>query len=235
MNVPAPLQVPAAIATSLSEAADQGRVAAAQFERDHPEAEAWLFRSFAVQAGGYAPDKEIERAELVTLHELQDARTPNGDVAAAQLGAAGLMSMWHDIVTSSSLGDAERGHALLAVDTALTLANDVAQTVKGASMRSRPWAVDATLHPVGHVPGNNPSYPSGHATAAYAAAEVLGALMPERRSEFAGLASQVAFARLYAGMHFPSDVAAGARVGAMVGAYLTRHDTQARAAAPTAA
>jgi hypothetical protein len=214
------LQVPAAIASNLDAASQAGHAAVTRFQNEHPSGDDWLFRSFVVQAGGYAPGSEVEQTELATIRELQAQRTPEGIAEVVRLDKAGAGSLWRDLIASSGLSEAVRGQALLTLETAFTFANDVAQTVKGASMRQRPFVVDPTIVPVGHVPGNNPSYPSGHATAAYAAAEVLAAVLPARRAEFERLAGEVAFSRLYGGMHFPSDVVAGARIGVMVGSFL---------------
>ena len=62
-----------------------------------------------------------------------------------------------------------------------------------------------------------PSYVSGHATASGAAAEVLSAFWPQRRSEFRRMAQQAAQSRLLGGIHFRSDNDAGLELGQRVG------------------
>jgi undecaprenyl-diphosphatase len=67
---------------------------------------------------------------------------------------------------------------------------------------------------------NFPSFPSGHAAAAFSTAVVLGLTLRQKRW-WAGLlsgASLIALSRVYLGVHYPSDILAGAVLGAAVGA-----------------
>jgi membrane-associated phospholipid phosphatase len=64
----------------------------------------------------------------------------------------------------------------------------------------------------------SPSYPSEHAAAAGAAATVLAYLFPEETDFFAAQAAAAGQSRLYAGVHYPSDVDAGLALGEAVGA-----------------
>jgi len=59
---------------------------------------------------------------------------------------------------------------------------------------------------------NGGSYPSGHASNAFASAGILAAL-PNGDPLASEMAAQVAFGRVYAAAHFPSDIAAGAFIG----------------------
>ncbi len=61
------------------------------------------------------------------------------------------------------------------------------------------------------------SFPSGHATTSFACATVLGALEPRLRVPALLLAAAIAFSRLYVGVHYPTDVAAGAVLGTATG------------------
>jgi PAP2 superfamily len=62
-----------------------------------------------------------------------------------------------------------------------------------------------------------PSYVSGHSTTSGAAATVLGHFFPQRRDELAAMAEEAALSRLYGGIHFASDNAAGLELGRKVG------------------
>jgi undecaprenyl-diphosphatase len=61
------------------------------------------------------------------------------------------------------------------------------------------------------------SFPSGHATTAFAAAVALSLLVPRWRWWALPLAATVAYSRVYLGVHYWSDIIAGALIGAAVG------------------
>jgi membrane-associated phospholipid phosphatase len=59
------------------------------------------------------------------------------------------------------------------------------------------------------------SFPSSHSTSSFAAARAYGRLLPPGPLYLA--AAAMAFSRLYLGVHYPSDVAAGAALGTVLG------------------
>ena len=61
------------------------------------------------------------------------------------------------------------------------------------------------------------SFPSGHSTTAFAVALSLGSFYPEIMLVLLILAANVAISRVIVGMHFLSDVLAGAGMGALLG------------------
>ncbi len=61
------------------------------------------------------------------------------------------------------------------------------------------------------------SFPSGHASFAFAYFVVLSAEFPARRRYFLGFAALIALSRLYLGQHYPADVLAGALLGLAAG------------------
>jgi membrane-associated phospholipid phosphatase len=63
-----------------------------------------------------------------------------------------------------------------------------------------------------------PAYVSGHSTTSAAASTVLAAFFPVRANELNAMAEEAAVSRLYAGIHFRSDNAAGLELGFRVGA-----------------
>jgi len=71
------------------------------------------------------------------------------------------------------------------------------------------------------------SLPSGHATTAFAALVAIGALFPQARAPMWIYAVLIALSRVIVSAHYPSDVLAGAVVGA-AGALIVRHWFAAR-------
>jgi len=104
----------------------------------------------------------------------------------------------------------------LAALAAMSLASLLTSAVKDAVGRVRPPLEDATIQAIGALP-TTPSFPSGHASTAFAAAVALGLLAPRLRVPALALATLVAVSRVYLGVHFWLDVLAGAALGALVG------------------
>ena len=106
---------------------------------------------------------------------------------------------------------------VLALALALTLIGFVNQVVKVAVGRPRPVKTLTDVRIVDRVLLESRSFPSGHALAAFFFMTYVA--LARRRSRFWALllASLVAFSRVYVGMHFPSDILAGAALGALGG------------------
>jgi membrane-associated phospholipid phosphatase len=79
----------------------------------------------------------------------------------------------------------------------------------------RPRPVLEGLPPLGGAPSSL-SFPSAHATSSFAAATAMTRISPEAAVLFI-LAFAIAACRPYLGMHYPSDVIAGAALGFAVG------------------
>jgi len=115
-------------------------------------------------------------------------------------------------------GAARRG---LIGAAAVGAAGLVGQLVKNLACRARPSApgagtflVDFPCLPAGYALA---SFPSGHATTAFAAAAFLALWQPRWSGPLLGLALLVAATRVLLGSHFPSDVLAGALLGIAAG------------------
>jgi membrane-associated phospholipid phosphatase len=88
----------------------------------------------------------------------------------------------------------------------------VSTSIKLAVGRRRP-AIEDLPHLMATPTGL--SFPSSHATSSFAAARAFGRLLPAPMLYAAAAAMGVS--RLYLGVHYPSDVAAGAALGLVMG------------------
>lgn len=86
--------------------------------------------------------------------------------------------------------------------------------VKLAVKRPRPNLEG--LPPLGGAPSSL-SFPSAHATASFAAATAMGRIEPRAHRPLLGVAILMGLTRPYLGMHYPSDVLAGAALGSLLG------------------
>ena len=78
--------------------------------------------------------------------------------------------------------------------------------------RPRPYLTHYELHPCAKLEVTD-AYPSGHAAISEAFAQVLAKLAPERAGLFQERARQIAEDRVIGGVHHPSDIEAGRRLG----------------------
>ena len=81
----------------------------------------------------------------------------------------------------------------------------------------RPSQLDPSIVPLFPVP-NHPSYPANHATFTTARSEVLAYLFPTHADFARGLGKESGDSRLWAGIHYPMDIAAGSTLGKSVAA-----------------
>jgi hypothetical protein len=215
------LIVPADFLAKLEAAVAEGRKDAKAFGAEHTPSERWMVPDWALLKMAFPPRSDEE--DLKYLHGIAATRTEAGIARAQYWSKHGLTSEWEALLDGylKKVGPAQARTAKKLLHDALMMVNNVTQTGKSSNARKRPFAVDPTLKLAVEKPGNNPSYPSGHTTAAYAAAHVLSHLMPDRREEFFGMAREASWARVYSGVHFPTDVIAGAKLATTVATHLT--------------
>ena len=104
------------------------------------------------------------------------------------------------------------------VFAAIALPRIAVMILKFGVGRARPYMGDIGSHPFNRSE-DFASWPSGHATIAFAFAMAVGLVIPALRWPLFALAVLVGYSRMALGMHYLADVIAGATIGA-VGAVL---------------
>ena len=135
-------------------------------------------------------------------------------VAATRAGDGWL---WYAVGLAILLfGGSERFAALGAAGLAAFLSVLLFQWLKQFTGRRRPCAIEphrwATL-----LPPDQFSFPSGHTMTAFAVAISLSLSYPSVTIGLLFCAFSIAASRILVGMHFLSDVVAGALIGALIG------------------
>jgi len=131
--------------------------------------------------------------------------------ALGKIGAHG--AVWIAIGIVMAFVDSENGEDWVVAGILGPVAIGVNYIVKVIFRRSRP--VLEGLPPLGGAPSSL-SFPSGHATSSFACATAMTRIAPEAAILFL-LAAAIGASRPYLGMHYPSDVLAGALLGIGLG------------------
>lgn len=140
-----------------------------------------------------------------------------------------------DIIVRDRLSEPDAARALMYLNMTLSDATIACWDAKLFYWFPRPSEVDSTIDMSVPLP-NFPSYPSAHATLFAAGAAILGRLVPEERGRLDSLAGQATSSRVWAGVHYPFDNAAGTTLGRRVAeAAIAVLDAEAPAAAAKAA
>lgn len=110
----------------------------------------------------------------------------------------------------------DRRRAAVAATAAAGLALLIAQPIANAIDRARPFVDHPSQAHVLVGRSTDPSFPSDHATGAFAIGVAIWLYDRTIGTVFLVLAVLVSFARVYVGVHYPGDVLAGAILGALV-------------------
>lgn len=173
-----------------------------------------------------APDSVVAEAERATLVLLAENRTPEQVALARHWEKYDVFKTVQPVV-----GDWATAQTLPKL--AAFIKNSTVETrpftdrAKSTYARRRPHEENPALVLALDAKPDGPSYPSGHATAAWLHATLLAAALPDHAADFQHQAELVCLSRLYGGAHYPSDVVAGRRLGtAIAQAMLKSADTQ---------
>jgi membrane-associated phospholipid phosphatase len=122
---------------------------------------------------------------------------------------------------NSGFSEVRSARTLALMNMALHDAAVVTWDTKFTYFNPRPSQLDPEIRTIIGLP-NFPSYISGHSTYSAAAANVLSYVFPQSASAFDALKDEAAVSRLYAAIHFRSDIDVGKVVGRRVGDYTVR-------------
>ena len=185
----------------------------------------------ALLADPPAADSAANKAELATLHRIQEARTPELAASAKADEDEEDIFVFKSVLGPQFTPDALSLTAMLGAH----VKNEqgvVGSMLKRSFQRPRPYQTDNTLHPVCEVKTTHDSYPSGHSLTGYLEALTLAELVPEKRNEILLRADEYAHNRLVCGVHYPSDIEASRRVAYVMFGYMLaspkfQHDLEA--------
>ncbi len=143
-----------------------------------------------------------------------------GRPLVALLRIASRYGDWPLSVTVALLLAVAHGHAAFVLWTAASVAAVLLQkTLKVRCARRRPCEMPDGPPQRAPIPDAG-SFPSGHTLHAVMAAVVVSQLLPSTAPFFVVVALLIAASRVVLGVHYPSDVAAGASIGGLLGAVL---------------
>jgi PAP2 superfamily protein len=208
------------------------RLAGPAQQRADADARAWLarhpvhddaaFASYAITHLGRPPTGTAQRRELAQLHKIDAHRTAADATTSTWLEAHGKKDVWklylkqYRQLVPNAAGDGAKA----TFKTTYALAKSIENTAKAKFARPSPYITDPTLHAVNQSQfSKKVSYPSKHAVTSYAEATLLTHLEPHRSSEYSWMAEEIAYSRLLAGGHYPSDITAGIYLGRLIADY----------------
>jgi membrane-associated phospholipid phosphatase len=157
--------------------------------------------------------------DRIALHNSSGSAGTASGVALAGVVAFSAYASFHGTTTAQ-----ERGNVAV-LSNALAWTFATTEWVKVFVHRSRPVLYTAAAPVAASVPDNRKSFPSGHASIAFAAATSYLVMagrerLPHRTRNAVlayGAALGVAVLRVSAGKHFPTDVIGGAVLGSGIG------------------
>ena len=164
-----------------------------------------------------ADDSPEHRAEVARMLDFQATRTP--EIVRRCQDEEDVTAFAFATVLGDWFNERDLPQTAAVMRYAFADAKAVSDAAKKVWTRTRPAKANPQIHPCVR-PELTPSYPSGHAVRGVVWATLLAEVFPEKRDELMARGRQIGDDRFVAGMHYPTDVAAGQKLGAEVAAKL---------------
>jgi hypothetical protein len=185
----------------------------------------WALTSGSELRPGPPPayDSPEEAADLAVLKNFPRTPKTNADALFWEYASGGTRnySFWNEQANKKILeyrldADPPRAARAYALESIAAYDSGVAcWDAKYTYWAIRPFQLDPTLVTVFPTP-NHPSYPAAHGCFSSAAAGALAALFPRDAQPLNALADEAGQSRVWAGIHFPTDVRVGLALGRSV-------------------
>ena len=164
-----------------------------------------------------ADNSPEHKAEIDRLLDLQAARTPEEEHRCKDEEEVTVFAF------STVLGEEFNATNLPVTAKVMAEAQADSKVVANAAKliwkRVRPPLAEPRIHPCVKLE-HTASYPSGHATRGMGWGTLLAEIFPDKRDALLARGKQIGDDRVLAGMHYPSDVAAGQKLGAEIASKL---------------
>jgi hypothetical protein len=197
------------------------------------QVKAWMMTPANILAERPGPPPSTSSAQMST--ELNEVRSTVNNLTRDQLATVykwsdGVSTVtppghWNTIavpyIEAAQMSEVRTARVFALLDMALHDAAVACWDTKYAYFNPRPSQLDPTIKVQTGLP-NFPSYESGHSVFSAAGADVLSYLFPSGASYFQSQQQEAAMSRLYAGIHFRSDINVGMAHGTVVGEYTVR-------------
>ncbi len=202
---------------------------------DMPGVTTW----FLTSANQFRPGPPPAFGSAEFLAALGEIRTISDTRTAAQIQTAAYWALnagtitaagfWLQVATDDinahGLSEREATHVYALTSAAMFDAGIGCWDAKLFYWLVRPWKADPLITTTAAVgKPNHPSYPSGHSCVSASGAEVLSTFFPEERDRLSAMVTEAGLSRMYGGIHYRFDIAAGQALGRDVAHFAIAED-----------
>jgi membrane-associated phospholipid phosphatase len=153
----------------------------------------------------------------ITAFWALNAGTPTASGFWIQVGTDG--------ITANGLSEREATHLYALLGATMYDAFIGCWDSKQTYWYIRPWRADVAITTTAAAgKPNHPSYPSGHSCVSASAAEVLKTFFPAQSAQLDAMVAEAGQSRVYGGIHYQFDIAAGQALGRSVAQFAIAAD-----------